>query len=389
MEKVTLNTRDQLRLSVTHEAESGAICGKEAAALLGLSVRQVRRILAAYRREGVASVPHGNRGRRPPHALAPEVPSRVLALARERYPAANHCHLRDVLEEREGITMSRSTVRRILLKAGLSSPRHRRTAEHRLRRERLPREGMLLQTDASRHAWLEGRGPELTLLAVIDDATGTVPAAIFWEREDHWGYLHLLRGVAERRGLPLALYADRHSVFWPGNHDAEALEVRSETQVGRVLRELGIRLIYAHSPEAKGRIERWWGMCQDRLVRELAWAGATTREEANEVLGRFVAEHNHHFGQAATETGTAYRPWPANLDPDRVFCLKEERVGRRDNTVLWHGEVWQLYPPRGHPGYARRKIDVLEGRDGTLTMVHQGVVVTAARVAKVAKNRVA
>ena len=357
--------------------------------MLGLSMRQVRRILAAYRREGVASVPHGNRGRRPPHALAPEVPSRILALARERYPAANYCHFRDVLEEREGITVSRSTVRRILLQAGLSSPRRRRAPEHRLRRERSPREGMLLQVDASRHAWLQGRGPELTLLAVIDDATGTVPAAVFWEREDHWGYLHVLQTMAAGRGLPLALYADRHAIFWPGNHDAQTLDVRTETQVGRILRELGIRLIYAHSPEAKGRIERWWGTCQDRLVRELAWAGATTRGEANVVLGRFVAEHNHRFGQAAGEAGTAYRPWPADLDPNRVFRLKEVRIGRRDNTELWRGDVWQLYPPRGHRGYARASIEVLEGPEGELTMAHKGVVVTAAHVTKARKTQAA
>ncbi len=389
MEKVILNTRDQLRLSVIQEVACGAIRGQEAAVLLGLSVRQVRRILAAHRREGVASVPHGNRGRRPPHALDPETRSRILALARERYPGANYCHFRDVLEEREGIKVSRSTVRRVLQQAGLSSPRRRRPPEHRLRRERSPREGMLLQVDASRHAWLQGRGPELTLLAVIDDATGTVPAAVFWEQEDHWGYLHVLEQLAVQRGLPLALYADRHAIFWPGNHDADTVDVRTETQVGRVLRELGIRLIYAHSPQAKGRIERWWGLCQDRLVQELAWAGATTREEANVVLARFVAEQNRHFGKAAGEAGTAYRPWPADMDPHRVFCLKELRIARRDNTILWRGTVWQLYPPRAHPGYARARIEVLEGRQGELTMTHKGVVVSAARMTVAPKIRAA
>ena len=227
-----------------------------------------------------------------------------------------------------------------------------------------------------------------TLLAVIDDSTGTVPAAVFWEREDHWGYLHILQEVARQQGLPMALYADRHAIFWPGNHDPDTLEVRTETQVGRVLRELGIRLIHAHSPQGKGRIERWWGTCQDRLVQELAWAGAATRAAANEVLSRFVASHNRRFGQSAAEAGTAYRPWPADLDPNRVFCLKEYRVARRDNTVLWHGDVWQLYPSQGHPGYARARIDVLEGPGGELTMVHKGTVIPHARAPK-AKKRTA
>lgn len=382
MKEVTLNTRDQQRLSVIHELGCRTLTGKQAAAMLGVSVRQVRRILAAYRKEGVAALPHGNRGRHSQHTLSAAVKERVLALARKRYAGANHCHLTDVLAEREGLVLSRSSIRRILQEAGLVSPRRRRTPAHRLRRERFPKEGMLLQIDGSRHDWLQGRGPELTLLAVIDDATSTIPAAVFWDKEDHWGYIHLLRQVAMQKGLPLALYADRHAIFWPGMLASEGLERprREQTQVGAMLQALGIRLIYAHSPEGKGRIERWWGTCQDRLVRELAWAQAASKEEANVVLSKFLSDHNGRFGERAPEPGLAYRAWPAELDPEQIFCLKERRVVARDNTVRWRGQTWQLLPPQDHRGYARRSIEVQESQGGRVAMVHEGTSIAFARI---------
>jgi transposase len=212
-ETVSLSKREQRRVMVLNKVERGEMTGVAAAVMLGLSVRQVRRLLAAYRQEGVAAVAHGNRGRQPSHTIPASARQAVLDLAQERYRGANHTHLSELLAEREGISLSRSTVRRILSSAGLRSPRKRRAPKHRQRRARYSQEGMLVQVDGSRHDWLEGRGPWLTLVGGIDDATGTVPYACFREQEDAHGYFLLLRGIIQRKGLPLAIYSDRHSIF--------------------------------------------------------------------------------------------------------------------------------------------------------------------------------
>ena len=226
MKGLTLSQREvgdaadgKRRLQVLNQVLEGQLRVKEAAGLLGVSERHSRRcrrrhwrMLAAYRREGAAALAHGNRGRSPVHTIAEEVKKRVRELAQGRYQGVNHCHLTELLAEREGVIISRSTVRRILETAGLKSPRRRRPAKHRSRRERYPQEGMLLQIDGSRHPWLEGRGPYLTLVGAIDDATGTVPYALFREQEDAQGYFLLLREVIRKKGIPLALYSDRHGI---------------------------------------------------------------------------------------------------------------------------------------------------------------------------------
>ena len=180
-----MNPKEQSRLkSGLNQVERRGLTGKEAAALVSLSLRQVRRLLAAYRKEGVAALAHGNRGRRPVHALPEETRKRIVALAKGLYTGCNHYHLQELLVEREGVVVSRSSLWRILSGAGLPSPRRRRAPQHRCRRERYPQEGMLLQVDGSRHDWLEGRGSYLTLVGAVDDATGTVPHALFREQED-------------------------------------------------------------------------------------------------------------------------------------------------------------------------------------------------------------
>ena len=266
----------------------------EAAQLMGVSERHGWRLLAAYRQEGAAALAHGNRGHPPVHATSQEVKERVLALAHDPYAGFNYTHLSEVLAEHEGLYLSPATVGRILLAAGLKSPRRRRPPKHRCRRERYPQEGMLLQVDGSRHDWLEGRGPYLNLLAAIDDATGTVPHALFRDAEDAQGYFLVLKETIQTKGIPLALYSDRHSIFQRSPQEPETLAEqlageREPTQFGRALGELGIQSILALSPQAKGRIERLWGTLQDRLVAELRLAGADCLEQANQLLWAFLS----------------------------------------------------------------------------------------------------
>ncbi len=192
---------------------AGQLSAAEAAALLQLSQRQVQRILAAYRKEGVAAVVHGNRGRKPIHTMSAQACQQVITLAQTTYQGCNQQHLRDLLEEREGMKLSRSSVHRILHAAGLLVEPKRRKPQHRRRRKRYAQEGMLVQIDGSRHAWLGERGPWLTLIAGIDDATGKISAAVFREQEDAHGYFLFVRQMVQRHGYPLALYHDRHGIF--------------------------------------------------------------------------------------------------------------------------------------------------------------------------------
>ena len=361
---------------VLNGMEKRELTAAQAGELMGLSVRQVRRLVAAYRREGVGAIAHGNRGRHPPHTVSEAVRERVVALAAGPYDGANHTHLTELLAEREGLYLSRSTVRRVLLKAGIKTPRRHRPPKHRRRRERYPQEGMMLQVDGSRHDWLQGRGPWLTLIGGIDDATGTVPYGCFREQEDSYGYMLLLQGVIQHKGVPLALYSDRHSIFMVSRAQHETLEEQlagqtPRTQVGRALDELGIRLVLAHSPQAKGRIERLWGTFQDRLLTELRLAGARTLKEANALLADFLPRFNSRFGVPAAQPGAAYRCVPVGTDLAGILCFKHQRTVAADNTVRFEGRTLQLLPDPHRASYARARVEVQQRLDGELTVTYQ------------------
>ncbi len=350
----------------------------QAAELLGVSERHSWRLLAAYRKEGAAALAHGNRGRSPSHRVSGALREKVAALARSPdYAGCNHQHLTELLDEREGIRLSRSTVRRILMDAGLRSPRKRRPPKHRSRRERMTQEGMLLQLDGSPHDWLEGRGPRLTLIVAIDDATGTIPAACFRGQEDAQGYFLVLRQLLAARGIPLAVYRDGHGIFARRPNDRWTLEEELAgaplpTQVGRCLEELAIRSIPAHSPQAKGRVERVLQTFQGRLVVVLRLAGAETPEEANLVLQDYLPRFNTRFGVQPREAGDAYRPLPAGLDLDTVCCFKYSAVVGNDNTATLGEHRLQIQPDRNRQSYARARVEIHERLDGSLAVYYRG-----------------
>lgn len=317
-ETIHLDRQAQQRLYVLTHVLAGEVTVAQAAAVLRLSTRQVRRLVDRYRDDGAAALVHGNRGRTPVNRIEPAVRTRLVELATTEFAGFNPVHLAETLAE-EGHTelaVSPRTIRRIMAEAGRTLPRTRRPARHRSRRERMPRAGMLLQVDGSRHDWLEGRGPLLTLVGAIDDATGIVTAATFRAAEDAAGYLEIFRRTAVRHGRPLAVYSDQHGIFIkdPNRPPTLAEQLagrRSFTQVGRALDEAGIGWIPASSPQAKGRVERLWGTKQDRLVSELRRAGATTIEQANLVLARYLPRHNRRFAIEPADPEPAWRAWPA------------------------------------------------------------------------------
>jgi transposase len=376
-------TREELRrIEVLSRVDGGLLTGSEAAKLLELSVRQVRRILAAYHKEGPAALAHGNRGRKPKHAISEPTRQRVVELAQTKYSDYNHQHLSEKLEG-EGIAISRPSVRRILGAVGLKSPKTRRAPKHRSRRERYAQEGMLVQVDGSPHDWLEGRGPRLTLHAGVDDATGKLAGGVFRLQEDAAGYLELFRQVVLGHGIPLALYHDRHEIFVQtpkATQSALSRETIEEqlkgsaepTQVGRVLIELGIRSIAANSPQAKGRVERLFETLQDRLTKALREAGASTVEEANAVFAAFIETFNARFAVPATEPGLAYRTLPEGFSAEQVFCFKYLRTVDSDNTISFFKQTIQLLADDRRTSFTKARVEVHERLDGSLAVYHEG-----------------
>lgn len=374
---ISLTQRAHQQLLVLNALERAELTVAEAARLLGRSPRQIRRLRAAYRARGPAALVHGNRGRRSARRLADALRKRVVRFATTTYAGANHLHFQELLAEREGLHVSYTSLRRILHDAGVRSPKRRRARRHRRRRERMPRAGMLIQVDGSTHDWLQGRGPWLTLLAAVDDATGTVLAGEFRDAEDAHGYLHLFQRITRTHGLPLAVYSDRHGIFHRDKRTPLTLAEQLAggplpTQVGRALQELGIRWIPAHSPQAKGRIENRFGTFQDRLVTELRLAGIADRERANAFLPRFLARYNARFALPAVQPEPVFRPWPAGLAPDTIFCFKYQRRVGNDNTVALGAQRVQILPgPRGR-SYAQLSVDVHERLDGSLAVFYHG-----------------
>lgn len=372
-----MNAKEQKRLMVLNKVGEGRVGAGAAAEVLGLSIRQVRRLLASYRKEGAVALAHGNRGRCPCNKLDQGVRAIVAEMAGSTYAGFNTQHLSEVLEEREGLRLSRSTVRRILLESGMRSPRKRRSPHHRRRRERYPQQGMLLQIDGSHHDWLEGRGPKLCLIGAVDDATGEVPHALFRLEEDTQGYFELMKHIVATHGIPLAIYRDRHSIFETAPKRPESLEEqlagqREPTQFGRLLGELGITSIPSNSPQGRGRVERLWGTFQDRLTSELRLAGADDMAQANRVLAEYLPRHNCRFAVPAAQTGSAYRTTPPGFVPEEVFCLKHQRTVGSDNVVRFKGRRLQVQPGIDRPSYARTRVTVHEGFDGTLALYYKG-----------------
>ena len=373
-----LTMREKTRIETVQAVMDGRLTVAEAAQVLNLSQRQLYRCLAAAREEGLTGLVHGNRGRVPWNKSDEALWKSVLRLVQKRYTDVNDRHLQELLEREHSIRVHPEALRRHLRAAGIPPKRPRRPRKFRQRRERRVAAGMLLQVDASRHDWLEGRGSQLTLVGAKDDATGEVWAQ-FCEAETCWAYLSLMRAISLSSGVPLSLYSDRHTIFHSPREPTiieQLANQRPLTQFGRAMEELGVGIIKAYSPQAKGRIERQWGVFQDRLVVELRLSGARTLEEANRVLDGFLPGYNRRFRVAPREQVAVWRKSPPAHQLDRILCLKEWRVVGRDHTVSFDGMVLQLTSEKKFFSLARQRVEVLQLRDGSVEVHHEQQMVT-------------
>jgi transposase len=371
-ETFALSQKELQRVAVISRCVKGELACARAAGLLCLSVRQIKRLKKRMREDGEAALAHANRGR-PSHRRLPDaVLERVLRLARGTYAGFNDHHLCEKLVEREGIALSRETLRRLLRKQGLGSPRKRRAPAHRQRRVRSAQLGELVQLDGSPHDWLEGRGPQLTALGMQDDATGKILAAQFSPSETAFGYLCLLRQLLRRHGVPLAFYGDHSGIFVRNDEhwtvEEQLAGKRQPTQFGRALEQLGVTFIAAHSPQAKGRVERLWGVLQDRLTSELRLAKAADIDSANAVLRKFITDYNRRFARLPREATTAWRAAPENLD--RICAFVHERIVSNDNVVQWEGRRFQIPQQARRFSFAGAKVHIYQELDGRISLYY-------------------
>jgi transposase len=369
MRTLTLNDRQQREVEILTRLAAGTLDTGTAGELLGVGERQLRRKLSCFQTEGMAAVIHGNTGRSPANRTDAVLLERILAVAGEggQYCDLNICHLQELLEREEGIAIGRSTLDRLLKKHGARRRVRRALALHRRRRLRRTAEGMLLQIDGSPFHWLAAQ--EACLIGAIDDATGKVLFLLFRPTEDQVGYLLLLREIAVRYGLPMAIYHDRHTILRSPKKPTLEQQLAGEepmSQLQRVMAELGIESIPAYSPQAKGRIERLWKTLQDRLSKELRLAGITTLEQANAFLPGFIERYNTRFAVGAADPTPAWVPLPAHLDLGYYFSLRETRLVRADHCLSYLGRILQLQPGPKDACLSGKRVSVHVGPEGDI-----------------------
>jgi hypothetical protein len=336
----------------------------------------MKRLRREVKKRGVEALVHGNRGKRAWNKTVLEKIKKVIQLTRGQYQGLNDTHLTEKLKEKEKINLSRPTVRRLLRAVGIAAVRKRGVKRHYKRRERKAQEGALLLWDGSPHRWFGEKLGEWSLMAVIDDATGALVCGVFAAQEDAQSYLICLRQILLEKGIPLALYMDRHGIFHR-NDDHWTLPEQlageqTPTQVTQALLALGIEPIFALSPQAKGRVERLFNTLQDRLVQELRLVGITTPEAATFFLnGSFKADFNARFSKPARESQAAWRPLPKGLDVDRICSFRYEATVGNDNAVRLAGMILDIPAGPRRRGYAKARVEVRQLLDGRWRVYHK------------------
>ncbi len=345
-ERITLTKKELERLAVIRQVLRRELKQKVAAELMGLSTRQVRNLVRKVERGGAQGLAHGNRGKPSPKRLAPALVDRIVALVKERYRDFKPKFAAEKLWKRERIRVSDEKLRQIMMGAGLWRVRRYKAEVHPWR-EPKAHYGEMVQMDGSHHAWLEARGPKLVLMGLVDDARNRFYGR-FYAYEGVYPAMNVLEGWLRRCGLPRSLYVDKHSTYKTVRHPSEDELLKGEeaaTQFERACQELGIRLIHAHSPQAKGRIERAFATLQDRLVKELRLAAVSTLEEANRFLEAYLPRFNAQFEREPREPEDLHRPLPKRLNLEEVFCLKTVRTILDGYLVRWKGRSFAIEAP--------------------------------------------
>jgi len=377
MGRIGMSQKELRRVEVLARVKRRELQVVDAASLVEVSYRQAKRLWKRYREEGAAGLQHRSAGRRSNRAHDEKFRQQVLRRVRDKYSgevgerfgptlAAEH------LESEDGLKIHAETLRRWMLAEGLWN-RERKRRRHRLRRERKEHFGEMVQMDGSFHAWLEERGPRGCLIDLVDDATSTTWAQL-GEQETIWAVVDALRAWIERYGVPQSVYVDWKNLYKrPATVKEQLRGEEPVTQFGRMCAKLGIEVIAASSPQAKGRVERQHGTHQDRLVKKLRRRQSSSHEAANVYLeNEYLPEHNRRFARAAAKAEDYHRRAPRATELDRVFRLENERTISNDWVVRYHNRWFQLGPQSRHGAPAQSKVLVCEGRHGNIAIEYRG-----------------
>ncbi len=371
-EFITLSRKEIDRLRVIHQVMDRQILQVDGARLLGLTDRQVRNIIQKVRQRGDEGIAHGNRGRVAANKMAKDEEERIGKIVEECYRDFGPTLAAEKLREREGIRVGREKLRQIMIERGIWKVRKRRDGPVYQWRERKMYLGEMVQMDGSHHEWLEDRGPKMVFMGYIDDATNRS----FGRFYDHEGVYPAMDSMARyigRYGLPQSVYLDKHSTYKTTrqpNLDEELRGRRAATQFERALGELGIEMIHADSPQAKGRVERLFGTLQDRLIKDMRLAKIKSIQEANTFLEEYFEDYNERFSRVAKREGDLHRPLAEEMELREIFCLKAIRTINDGYIIKWKNRLFILDKPS--LALRRRKVEVREHFDGEITFKFKG-----------------
>jgi transposase len=375
-ERIHLTMNELSRLEIIQRSLRGDLTVSAASRLIALTERQIYRLRTKVRTYGPPGIAHGNRGQPSKRKTCQQVADRIVRLARTEYQGFNDTHYTEKLLEDQHLAVSRETVRKLLRAHGLGPKRKRKSPKHRSRRPRKECAGDMIQFDGSPHDWLSGRGPKLCLLVGIDDAT-SYPWARFELAETTDGYFRLTKQIIQGNGLFTSIYADKHSIFQIEHGRLPTVEEQlagklPTTQFERALQELGITLIAAHSPQAKGRVERIHQVFQDRLVAELDRVQASSIAQATPVLNKVLGVYRRKFALTAP---SAFRSLPDGVDLDACLCHKETRTVANDNCFSFNNRLFQLPPTTNRISWTKTKVEVHTLPNGIIRAVYQGHII--------------
>jgi len=370
-EYITLSWQEVRRLKILHRVIEGEVTQVKASEILGITDRQVRNIIQRLKAEGDKGIVHRNRGRASPHRIASEREDLIAEIVERRYVDFGPTLAAEKLEECEGIRVSKEKLRQIMLAKGLWQRKRRRRKIYQWR-QRKEYFGEMVQMDGSHHDWLEGRGSKMVLMGYVDDATGRFYGR-FYDYEGLFPAMDSLERYIRHYGCPVSLYLDKHSTYKTTRQpDLDELlrGEEAQTQFERAAKELDIEIIHAHSPQAKGRIERAFGTLQDRLVKELRLSGICNKEEANEFLEKFMPQYNKRFARVPLREGTLHRRLPKGVKFRDILCIKAKRTITNDYTLRWRGGRFLIDNPS--ITMRRGKVEVREHFDGQITIKFNG-----------------
>ena len=345
-----LKQKDLKRATLIEACIKGECTVKQVANALGLSERRVKQIKKEVKENGVKSIQHGNRGRKPKNTISIETKRKILELRRSyEYELSNFKHFQELLKERENIDISYSALYNILHNAGIKSPKKHRKSKLHHRRKRKECEGMMLQADGTPFDWF-GNGEKYSLHGFIDDATGKITGLYMCKNECLLGYLEVLRQTLENYGIPISLYPDKYSVFFPPKKVNDHITIEEQlngrqkgiTQFGRIVEELGISMFPANSPQAKGRVERLWETLQSRLVTEFRINKISTIEQANIFLGDYINKYNSKFAVEPMNKKSMFLKLPKRYNLDELLCVRFERTIDNAGVFSFNNSKFQV-----------------------------------------------